>query len=330
MSVSGSRKTAFITGVTGQDGSYLTEFLLSKGYLVHGMVRRTSSLERSRLGRLYRDADIYNKLFYAHYADLSDPTTIRRILTRVEPDEIYHLAGQSHVGIGFDTPESTCELTAMATLRLLEINRDLAKPARFYNASSSEVFGRPESAPQSEETPMKPVNPYGCAKAFATHFTSVSRDSLGVFACNGICFNHESPRRGENFVTRKIARAAAEVKLGRRDKVGLGNLDTRRDWGFAGEYVAAMWLMLQQDRPADYVLATGESHSVREFLSAAFGRLSLRWEDHVYVDERYYRPVDAVNLVGDASKARRELNWRAETRFEDLVAMMVDAEMDAV
>ncbi len=316
--------TALITGITGQDGSYLTELLLAKGYTVHGLVRHSSSIKRTRLDPLFFDKEIYdNKLFF-HYADLDDTTTIRRVLLKTEPDELYHLAGQSHVGASFEIPESTCQFTAMGTLRLLEIVRDLGKHPRLLNISSSEIFGRPDESPQNEQTPMRPVSPYGVAKAFATNMTRVYRESFGIFACNAICYNHESPRRGESFVTRKITRAAAAISLGLQDKLKMGSLDGRRDWGYAPEYVEAMWRMLQHDKPDDYVLATGKSHRVQEFLAAAFDAVGLNWKDHYEADPRFMRPAEVSRLVGDASHAERELGWKAETNLSGLVREMVN------
>jgi GDPmannose 4,6-dehydratase len=254
---------ALITGITGQDGSYLTELLLQKGYEVHGIVRRSSSLERIRLNRLYTDDSVYGQRLFLHYADLSDITTIRRIIMRVRPTEFYHLAGQSHVGLSFEIPESTCDLTAMGTLRIMEILRDLQQPPRFLHASSREIFGSPEKSPQDESTPFAPVSPYGCAKAFATQMTRIYREAHGLFFCNAICYNHESPRRGENFVTRKVSLAAARIQAGLQKQLSLGDLDAARDWGYAVDFVNAMWLMLQQPAPDDYVLATGKEHTIR-------------------------------------------------------------------
>src|SRR3954469_10067100 len=264
------KKSALITGITGQDGSYLAELLLEKGYVVHGVVRRTSNLLRSRIEHLRGDDAVYNKSLFLHYGDLSDVTTLRRIFSEVGPAEIYHLAGQSHVGLSFEIPESTCEEVGMATLRLLEICRDQQQPVRFYHATSSEIFGKAEDSPQTEDTPFRPANPYGCAKAFATQLARVYRTSYGLFVCNGILYNHESPRRGENFVTRKIARAVARIARGLDDQLVLGNMASERDWGRAQDYVEAMWLMLQHETPDDYIVATGESHSVQEFLELAF------------------------------------------------------------
>ncbi len=320
-------KRALITGVTGQDGSYLTEFLLAKGYEVHGVVRRTSSLERSRLKHLFSNTEIYGQQLFLHYADLDDPTTLRRVLFKVKPEEIYHLAGQSHVGLSFEIPESTCELTAMGTLRLLEMIRDLPEPTRLFHAASSEIFGQPAESPQSELTPMAPVNPYGCAKAFATRMVAVYRSAFGIFGCNGIMYNHESPRRGENFVTRKICRAAAEIKRGRLKELVLGDLGASRDWGDARDYVRGMWLMLQQPQPGDYVLATGRLHSVRDILDVAFQTVQLNWPEWVRQDARFLRPSEPMRLIGNPSKAREKLGWVPESTFGDLIREMTLAEL---
>lgn len=282
---------ALITGITGQDGSYLAELLLAKGYQVHGIVRRSSSLDRVRLSALYQDPQIYGARLHLHYADLTDTTTIRRIVMKVQPTEFYHLAGQSHVGLSFEIPESTCELTAMATLRIMEILRDLPQPPRFLHASSREIFGTPTTSPQNESTPVNPNSPYGCAKAFATQMTKIYRDSHGLFFCNAICYNHESPRRGENFVTRKVTLAAARIRRGLQKSLTLGDLDSQRDWGFAGDFVEAMWLMLQHSQPDDYVLATGCSHSIRDLLQLAFDAVGLDWRDYVQVDQRFLHPL---------------------------------------
>ncbi len=319
--------TAVITGITGQDGSYLTELLLGKGYTVHGFVRRQSSTVRQRLDHLHDDPSIYNHRLFLHYADLHDMTTIRRLLAKIEPDEMYHLAGQSHVGASFDIPESTCELTAICTLRLLEVLRDLPHRPRLLHMSSSEIFGRPAAAPQDEQTPLNPVSPYGVAKAFATQMVRVYRESHGFFACNAICYNHESPRRGESFVTRKITRGAARIKLGLEEKLHLGNLDAQRDWGFAGDYVQAMWRMLQQAEPDDYVVATGQSHSVRDFLQLAFQAVDLDWQDHVEVDSRYLRPAEVCHLVGNPSKARAQLGWEPSMKLPELARVMVEHDL---
>jgi GDPmannose 4,6-dehydratase len=321
---------ALITGITGQDGSYLTELLLGKGYEVHGVVRRTSALARSRLDHLYRDPNVYGRTFFLHYAELDDPTTLRRVLNKAAPDEIYHLAGQSHVGLSFEIPESTCEMTAMGTLRLLEMIRDLSKAPRLFHASSSEIFGEPASMPQDESTPFAPVNPYGCAKAFATQMLIVYRRTFGVFGCNGIMFNHESPRRGENFVTRKICRAAAAIKLGLQNELLLGDTSARRDWGHARDYVRGMWLALQHDKPEDFIFATGVLHSVQEIVELAFATVGLDWKNYVKKDARFLRPVEPTRLVGNASKAERLLKWRPEVQFAQLIEEMTCAEMEAL
>src|SRR3954469_19390048 len=317
-------KTALITGITGQDGSYLAELLLGKGYRVHGVVRRTSNLLRSRIEHLRGDDAVYNKSLFLHYGDLSDVTTLRRIFSEVGPAEIYHLAGQSHVGLSFEIPESTCEEVGMATLRLLEIVRDQPQPVRFYHASTSEIFGRTSEAPQTEETPFLPATPYGCAKAFATQLVRVYRQSYAMFACNGILYNHESPRRGENFVTQKIARSVARIARGQQQELTLGDLESRRDWGHARDYVAAMWLMLQQESADDYVIATGETHSVRDFVQAAFAVVDLPWEKFVKQSASFTRPADPGRLVGSAEKARRVLGWTPARTFAELVREMVE------
>ena len=322
-----AEKIALITGITGQDGSYLTELLLEKGYAVHGVVRRTSNLLRSRIEHLRRDKKIYGKSLFLHYGDLSDGTTLRRIFREVHPTELYHLAGQSHVGLSFEIPESTCDEAGMATLRLLEIVRDQAQPVRFYHASSSEIFGNASETPQTENTPMWPTSPYGCAKAFATQLLRVYRQSYGLFVCNGILYNHESPRRGENFVTRKIARGAARISRGLDVDLVLGNLESRRDWGRAQDYVRAMWLMIQHQTPDDYVVATGEPHSVREFVEAAFAVVDLPWEKYVKHDPSFDRPTEPARLVGRADKIRKTLGWKPTGTFAQLVREMVEAEM---
>ncbi len=323
-----SEKTALITGITGQDGSYLTELLLQKGYAVHGVVRRTSNLLRSRIEHLRRDANIYDKSLFLHYGDLSDTTTLRRIFREVQPSEVYHLAGQSHVGLSFEIPESTCDEAGMSTLRLLEIVRDQGQPVRFYHASTSEIFGNAAESPQTEETPMRPTSPYGCAKAFATQMVRIYRQSYGLFACNGILYNHESPRRGENFVTRKIARAAARISRGLDTELVLGNLESKRDWGRAQDYVQAMWLMLQHEKPDDYVVATGETHSVREFVEAAFAVVDLPWKKYVKQDAAFDRPMEPTRLVGCADKIRKTLKWQPSGTFQDLVREIVQAELE--
>ena len=290
---------------------------------MHGLVRRSSQITRGRIDHLTRDPAIYNQRLFLHYADLDDTTTIRRLLVKIAPHEIYHLAGQSHVGLSFDIPESTCEFTAMGTLRLLEIVRDLPSSPKFLHVGSSELFGRPEQAPQSESTPFRPVTPYGVAKAFASQMVQVYRDSHKLFACNAICYNHESPRRGESFVTRKITRGVAAIAAGKADHIALGSLESRRDWGYAPEYVEAMWRMMQHPTPDDYVLATGTAHSIVEFLEAAFGVVGLDWSDYVRVDQRFVRPSEVQQLVGDASHAKQALGWQPKTSFKELVAIMV-------
>src|ERR1700737_3633701 len=325
-----AKKIALITGITGQDGSYLTELLLEKGYVVHGIVRRTSNLLRSRIEHLRHDEKIYGKSLFLHYGDLSDTTTLRRIFREVQPSELYHLAGQSHVGLSFEIPESTCDDAGMSTLRLLEIMRDQAQPARFYHASTSEIFGNAAESPQTEETAMRPTSPYGCAKAFATHLARVYRQSYGVFVCNGILYNHESPRRGENFVTRKIARSVARISRGLDVDLVLGNLESKRDWGRAQDYVVAMWLMLQHETPDDYVVATGQTHSVREFVEAAFAVVDLPWKKHVKHDPSFDRPAEPARLVGCADKIGKTLGWKPTGTFPQLVREMVEAELKQV
>jgi GDPmannose 4,6-dehydratase len=321
---------ALVTGITGQDGSYLTELLLAKGYEVHGLVRRSSTMERSRLKHLYADEQINNKQLFLHYADLDDPTTIRRVVSKVQPTEFYHLAGQSHVGLSFDIPESTCDTTAIGTLRIMEILRDQPTPPKFLHASSREIFGTPTVSPQDENTPVNPNSPYGCAKTFATQMTKIYREAHGLFFCNAICYNHESPRRGENFVTRKVTMAAARIKAGLQNTVSLGDLDAARDWGYAKDYVHAMWLMLQQESADDYVLATGESRTIRELLQTAFHHVGLNWEDHVSIDDRFKRPADACELLGNPSKAESVLGWNRSVNFEQLVHLMVDSDMAVI
>lgn len=321
-------KRALITGITGQDGSYLTELLLGHGYEVHGVVRRTSVLDRSRLKHLYADADIYGKRLLLHYADLDDPTTLRRLLYRVSPHEIYHLAGQSHVGLSFEIPESTCETTAMGTLKLLEIIRDMPVPPRLFHASSSEVFGSPEQYPQDESTPFAPVNPYGCAKAFASQMVSIYRSAYDLFLCNGIMFNHESPRRGENFVTRKICRGAAAIKLGAERELLLGDTSAMRDWGDARDFVDGMWRVLQLETPEDFVFATGRLHSVQDVVEIAFEAVGLDWREHVKQDARFMRPAEPLRLVGNAAKATQLLKWQPRTSFKELITRMTEAEVE--
>ena len=325
-----SDKIALITGITGQDGSYLSELLLEKDYTVHGIVRRTSNMLRSRIEHLRRNEEIYGRRLFLHYGDLSDSTTLRRIISDVRPTELYHLAGQSHVGLSFEIPESTCEEAGMATLRLLEIARSQPHPVKFYHASSSEIFGNASEIPQTENTPLRPTSPYGCAKAFATQLARVYRESYGLFVCNGILYNHESPRRGENFVTRKIARAAARIARKLDDELVLGNLESQRDWGRAHDYVEAMWLMLQHKTADDYVVATGETHSVREFVEVAFAVVDLPWEKYVKYDKSFDRPTEPARLVGSADKIHRTLGWKPAGTFRQLVGEMVEAELAAI
>ncbi len=319
-------KIALITGISGQDGSYLGELLLSKGYEVHGVVRRTSNLRRSRIEIFRSDPAIYGNKFFLHYGDLSDATTLRRIFAKVQPDEFYHLAGQSHVGLSFDIPESTCEEVALSTLRLLEICRDQSKPIRIYHASSSEVFGKAEETPQTESTPFQPTTPYGCAKVFATQIAKVYRNAYGLFICNGILYNHESPRRGENFVTRKISKQAAAIKLGLATELKLGSLENTRDWGHARDYVNAMWMMLQHSVPDDYVVASGAPHSVLDFVKTAFEVVELPWEKYVTTDPAFERPLEPYKLVG-SKKIMDTLGWKPTVSFEDLVKEMVESDL---
>lgn len=320
-------KKALITGITGQDGSYLAELLLSKGYEVHGIIRRASSFNTGRIDHLYRDPHLNGVRFFLHYGDMSDSTNLIKLLYQIQPDEVYHLAAQSHVRVSFDIPEYTGDVTALSAIRILEAIRETGVKAKFYQASSSEMFGKVTETPQRETTPFYPRSPYAVAKVYAYWATVNYRESYGVFACNGILFNHESPRRGETFVTRKITRAAAQIKAGKQDKLYLGNLDAKRDWGYAKEYVEAMWLMLQQDHADDYVIATGETHSVKEFLEESFSCLGLDWQDYVEIDPKYFRPAEVDLLIGDASKAKQALGWEPQTTFKDLVRLMVAAEV---
>jgi GDPmannose 4,6-dehydratase len=321
-----NRKKALISGITGQDGSYLAELLLAKNYDVHGIVRRSSSFNTDRIGHLYRDPhDIQARLFL-HYGDLVDGTGLREILTRVQPNEVYNLGAQSHVRVSFDQPVYTVAVDALGTMNFLEAIRDTGLPIRFYQASSSEMYGKVVQTPQNESTPFYPRSPYACAKVYSFWQTVNYRESYSMFACNGILFNHESPRRGETFVTRKITRAATRIKEGLQKKLYLGNLDAKRDWGFAGDYVQAMWLMLQQTSPVDYVIATGETHSVREFLDEVFAHLDLDWKKYVEVDPRYFRPAEVDLLLGDANKARKNLAWQPKITFKALAKMMTEAD----
>ena len=321
-------KRALITGITGQDGSYLTELLLEKGYQVYGIIRRSSSFNTERIDHLYQDPHEPNARLRMYYGDLNDSSSLNTILRLTAPHEIYNLGAQSHVRVSFDVPEYTGEVTGLGTVRLLEAIRETGIRPRFYQASSSELFGKAREAPQTEKTPFYPRSPYGCAKAYAYHITVNYREAYGLFACNGILFNHESERRGETFVSRKITRAATRIKLGLQQKLYLGNLDARRDWGYAKDYVRAMWLMLQAEEAEDYVIATGESHSVRDFLEEAFGYLDLDWQQYVEVDPRYYRPAEVDALYGDATKARTLLGWQPEVTFKQLVRLMVDHDLE--
>jgi GDPmannose 4,6-dehydratase len=320
-------KKAMITGITGQDGSYLAESLLSKGYEVHGLKRRSSSFNTERVDNVLPDLHDRNARLFLHFADLSDSANLMKLLLRVQPDEIYHLGAQSHVRVSFEIPEYTGEVTAVGTTRLLEAIHQAGIQPKFYNAASSEMFGATSEIPQRETTPFRPRSPYACAKLYSYWMTVNHRDGYGLTACNGILFNHESPRRGETFVSRKITRAVAGILAGLQDKLHLGNLDAQRDWGYASEYVEAMWLMLQQPEPDDYVIATGEAHSVREFVELAFDYAKLDWQKHVQIDPRYYRPTEVDFLQGDSSKARRKLGWEARVKFQDLVKLMVDADV---
>ncbi|OLP18811.1 GDP-mannose 4,6-dehydratase [Leptolyngbya sp. 'hensonii'] len=327
-------KRALITGITGQDGSYLAELLLAKGYQVHGMIRRTSTFNTDRIDHVYQDPHSSDTRLFLHYGDLTDGTTLRRILEAVQPTEIYNLGAQSHVRVSFDSPEYTVDAVGMGTLRILEAIRDYSHrtgiQVRFYQAGSSEMFGLVQAIPQSETTPFYPRSPYACAKVYAHWQTINYRESYGLFACNGILFNHEGPRRGETFVTRKITRALAQIVGGQQDKLYLGNLDAKRDWGYARDYVQAMWLMLQQDGPDDYVIATGETHSIREFLDVAFGLVNLDWQQYVAIDPRYFRPAEVELLLGDSTKARQKLGWQPSVTFAQLVEIMVNADLQAL
>jgi len=320
---------ALITGITGQDGSYLAELLLSKGYEVFGVIRRSSSFNTGRLDQIYQDPHVPDAHLRLVYGDLNDASSLNRILRTIRPDEIYNLGAQSHVRVSFDIPEYTAEVTGVGTVRLLEAIRELGLRPKFYQASSSEMFGKVQETPQRETTPFYPRSPYGAAKAYAYWITVNYREAYRLFACNGILFNHESPRRGETFVSRKITRAAARIKLGLDQELYLGNLDAKRDWGYAGDYVEAMWLMLQQEEPDDYIIATGESHTVRELLELAFGYVHLDWKKHVKNDPRYYRPTEVDQLVGDAGKAKRKLGWAPKVSFKELITMMVESDLKA-
>jgi GDPmannose 4,6-dehydratase len=323
-------KKALITGITGQDGSYLAELLLEKGYEVHGIIRRASTFNTSRIDHLYKDPHINGVKLFLHYGDIADSTNLIKLLYRIQPDEVYHLAAQSHVRVSFDIPEYTADVTGLSTIRILEAIRETGLTSKFYQASSSEMFGKVSEVPQRETTPFHPRSPYGVAKVYAHWATVNYRESYDLFACCGILFNHESPRRGETFVTRKITRAVARIKTGQQKKLYLGNLEAKRDWGYAREYVEAMWLMLQQDKADDYVIATGETHSVEEFLTEAFSHVNLDWREYVELDPKYLRPAEVDLLIGDASKARIELGWTPKVTFKELVRIMVDADISTV
>ena len=318
---------ALITGITGQDGSFLTELLLEKGYTVHGIIRRASSFNTQRIDHLYQDPHIPGTRLFLDHGDLSDSTSLNTILRQVVPDEIYNLGSQSHVRVSFDVPEYTTDVTAVGTVRILEAIRELGIRPKFYQASSSEMFGKVVETPQTETTPFYPRSPYACAKVFAHHTTINYREAYGLFACNGILFNHESERRGETFVTRKITRAATRIKLGLQENLFLGNLDAKRDWGYAKDYVEAMWLMMQAEKGDDYVIATGETHSVREFVEEVFSYLDMDWQEYVKIDPWYYRPSEVDFLQGDATKARKELGWEPKVDFKGLVKLMVDHDL---
>ncbi|MDO9515309.1 MAG: GDP-mannose 4,6-dehydratase [Syntrophales bacterium] len=319
-------KKAFITGITGQDGSYLAEFLLDKGYEVHGLIRRSSTFNTDRIDHLYKDFHDPDARMYLHYGDLSVSAHLTNLLSEIRPDEVYHLGAQSHVRVSFDTPEYTGDITGLGTIRLLEAIRKTGSTARFYQASSSEMFGA-APPPQHELTPFQPRSPYAAAKVYSYYVIKNYRDAYNIFACNGILFNHESPRRGETFVTRKITRAATRIKLGLQDKLYLGNIEAKRDWGFAGDYVEAMWMILQHDQPDDFVIATGETHSVREFVERVFEKLDLDYHRHVEIDERYFRPTEVDVLLGDATKAQKILGWKPKTNFDQLIDMMIETDL---
>lgn len=323
-------KKALITGITGQDGSYLAEFLLSKGYEVHGVIRRSSSFNTQRIDHLYQDPHVNNVKLFLHYGDLADSVQMVKLLYNLKPDEIYNLGAQSHVRVSFDVPEYTGDVDGLGAQRILEAIREagLVEKVRYYQASSSEMFGKVQEVPQVETTPFWPRSPYACAKVYAHWLTVNYRESYNMYACSGILFNHESPRRGETFVTRKITRAATRIKMGLQEKLYLGNMDAKRDWGYAKEYVEMMWLMLQQDKPDDYVIATNETHSVKEFVQETFAHLGLDWEQYVEYDKRYERPAEVELLIGDPAKAKKLLNWEPTVKFKELVKIMVDADLE--
>ncbi len=329
-----NRKRALITGITGQDGSYLSELLLEKGYEVHGMIRRASTFNTDRIDHIYQDPHQSEAKLFLHYGDLTDGTVIGRLVEQIKPNEIYNLGAQSHVRVSFDSPEYTVDTVGLGTLRLLESLRDyqqrIGEQVRFYQAGSSEMFGLVQEIPQKETTPFYPRSPYACAKVYAYWQTLNYRESYNLFACNGILFNHESPRRGETFVTRKITRAVANIVKGNQNKLYMGNLDSQRDWGYAKDYVKAMWLMLQQDEPDDYVIATGQYYSIKDFLTIAFGHVNLNWQDYVVFDERYLRPTEVDLLVGDPTKAKTKLGWEPSISFEELVHLMVEKDLESL
>ncbi|PCG19468.1 GDP-mannose 4,6-dehydratase [Brachyspira sp. G79] len=323
-------KKALITGITGQDGSYLAELLLEKGYEVHGIIRRSSSFNTERIDHLYRDPHINDVKMFLHYGDLSDSSNLSRLLEKIQPDEIYNLAAQSHVRVSFDMPEYTADVVGLGTIRILDAIKDTQIKTKFYQASTSELYGKVVETPQTEKTPFYPRSPYACAKLYSYWITVNYRESYNMYACNGILFNHESPRRGETFVTKKITHAIARILNKEQDKLYLGNLDSKRDWGYAKDYVEAMWLMLQQDKADDYVIATGETHSVREFLDEAFGLVGLDWKKYVEIDPRYYRPAEVDLLLGDPAKAKEKLGWKPKTTFKELVRIMLEYDLNNV
>ncbi|MBN23395.1 MAG: GDP-mannose 4,6-dehydratase [Bdellovibrionaceae bacterium] len=320
-------KKALITGITGQDGSYLSELLLEKGYEVHGIVRRSSSFNTKRIDHLYQDSHLEDTRLFLHYGDVTDSSNLNQLCKKIQPDEIYHLAAQSHVRVSFDIPEYTADVTGLGTIRLLEAIRESGIDTKFYQASSSELYGKVMETPQSESTPFYPRSPYACAKIFGYWATVNYREAYGIFASNGILFNHESPRRGETFVTRKITKAISNILAGEQKELFLGNLDSKRDWGYAKDYVEAMWLMLQADQPGDYVIATGETHTVREFVDEAFRLVGKNYQDYVKIDERYFRPTEVDLLVGDATKAKKELGWAPKVKFKELVRIMLESDL---
>jgi GDPmannose 4,6-dehydratase len=321
-------KKALITGITGQDGSYLADLLVAKGYEVHGIIRRASTFNTARIDHLYQDPHVNGVRLFLHYGDLADSVNLTKLLYQLQPDEVYNLGAQSHVRVSFDIPEYTADVTGVGTIRILEAIRESGVKPRFYQASSSEMYGKVQAVPQTETTPFWPRSPYGCAKMFGYWATVNYRESYGLFASNGILFNHESPRRGETFVTRKISRAVAAIKLGLQKELYLGNMEAKRDWGYAPEYVEGMWRMLQADAPDDYVLATNETHTVKEFVQEAFGHVGLEWEKYIKYDARYERPAEVDLLIGDPAKAKRQLGWEPKVRFKELVQIMVDADLE--